>query len=241
VEKNRKYVDEKSGGQIGYLHIPDMGASGLIEFAKAWYPQTQKKGFIIDERYNGGGFTADMIINRLAREMWGVTKPREGKLLRVPERVFHGSWVVLINEDTGSDGEFFAEAIKILKLAPIIGMRTWGGATGIEAHQDLVDGGSVTPPQFGLYGLDRRWLIEGIGVVPDIQVQNMPGDVLHGKDAQLDAALEKVQKMMKENPREIPPTPAFPNKSRQAGMEAEAAQAKAVDNPAPAAGAKKAP
>ncbi|HVP10366.1 MAG TPA: S41 family peptidase, partial [Phycisphaerae bacterium] len=192
VEKNRKYVDEKSGGQIGYLHIPDMGASGLIEFAKAWYPQTHKKGFIIDERYNGGGFTADMVINRLAREMWAVTIPREGKLLRVPERVFHGSFVVLVNEDTGSDGEFFGEAIKILKLAPIIGMRTWGGAIGIEPHQDLVDGGSITPPQFGLYGLDRRWLIEGIGVVPDIQVQNMPGDVVRGKDAQLDAGMEHV-------------------------------------------------
>ncbi len=217
VERNRTYVTEKTGGQLGYVHLPDMGESGLIEFAKAWYPQYAKQGFIIDDRYNGGGFTADMILDRLERTLWAITQPREGKPLRVPERAFHGPMVVLINEDTGSDGEFFAEAIKITKLAPVIGMRTWGGAIGIEAHQDLLDGGTVTPPQFGLYGLDRRWLIEGVGVVPDIEVQNMPGDVLRGKDAQLDAAIEHLMKQVREKPFELPPPPAYPDKSRKVG------------------------
>ena len=97
-----------------------------------------------------------------------MSQPREGGVWRNPERVFNGPWIVLINEDTGSNGEMFAEAIKIKKMAPVMGMRTWGGSIGIEAHQDLVDGGTVTPPQFGLYGLNRKWLIEGTGVVPDI-------------------------------------------------------------------------
>jgi len=217
VARNRAYVAEKTNGQVGYLHLPDMGASGLIEFAKAWFPQHGKQAMVVDERYNGGGFTADMIIDRLERQIWSITKPREGKILPVPERVFVGPWAVLVNEDTGSDGEFFAEAIKIRKLAPIIGMRTWGGAVGIEPHEDLVDGGTVTPPQFGLYGLDRRWLIEGVGVVPDIEVQNMPGDVVRGKDAQLDAGIENVLKRLKENPAELPPPPAYPDKSKKVG------------------------
>jgi len=218
VARNRAYVAEKTKGQVGYLHLPDMGAAGCIEFAKAWYPQHYKQGIIVDERYNGGGFTADMIIDRLERQMWSVTKPREGKPLPTPECVFAGHWAVLINEDTGSNGEFFAEAIKIRKLAPVIGMRTWGGAIGIEPHQDLVDGGTVTPPQFGLYGLDRQWLIEGTGVVPDIEVQNMPGDVLQGKDAQLDAAIENVMKRIAEQPFELPSPPPYPDKSKKAGM-----------------------
>ena len=217
VENNRAYVAEKTNGQVGYVHIPDMGENGLIEFAKIWHPHYYKKGFILDERYNGGGFTGDMIIDRLERRMWGMTQPREGKPLRDPERVFVGPWVVLINEDTGSNGEMFAEAIKILKLAPVIGMRTWGGAIGIEPHQNLIDGGSVTPPQFGLYGLDDRWLIEGRGVEPDIEVQNMPGDVMRGKDAQLDAGIDHVMKEIKANPIKLPGPPKYPNKARPHG------------------------
>lgn len=217
VENNRAYVDRMTNGQLGYVHLPDMGESGLIEFARYWYPQYHKKGMIIDARYNGGGFTADMIIDRLERQVWGMSKPREGGTWRDPERCFAGPWVVLINEDTGSNGEMFAEAIKIRKMAPLIGMRTWGGSIGIEPHQPLLDGGTVTPPQFGLYGLDGRWLIEGRGVEPDIEVQNMPGDVVRGKDAQLDAGIENVMRRLPTEAFVEPPVPPYPNKARPTG------------------------
>lgn len=217
VEFNKAYVDKMTNGEIGYVHLPDMGESGLIEFARYFYPQYYKKGMIIDARYNGGGFTGDMIIDRLERRVWGMTKPREGGTWRDPERCFAGPWVVLINEDTGSNGEMFAEAIKIKKMAPVLGMRTWGGSIGIEPHQPLVDGGTVTPPQFGLYGLDSRWLIEGRGVEPDIEVQNMPGDVLRGKDAQLDAGIENVMRRLPTEGFVEPPLPAYPNKAKPAG------------------------
>ena len=100
-------------------------------------------------------------------------------------------------------------------MAPVIGMRTWGGSIGIEPHEDLVDGGSCTPPQFGLYNLNRKWVIEGVGVVPDMEVQNMPGDVLRGKDTQLDAGIEYVMKQIKENPHDVPAPPAYPDKSKK--------------------------
>ena len=127
VDANLAYVTQKTGGDIGYLHVPNMGESGLVEFGRSYYPQTDKAALIIDERYNGGGFTGDMIIDRLERVLWSITQPREGKSGRNPERAFHGPLVVLINEDTGSNGEFFAETIKRRGLAKVIGMRTWGG------------------------------------------------------------------------------------------------------------------
>ena len=217
VEKNRAYIAEQTDGKVGYVHIPDMGEAGLVEFARIWYPHYYKHGFVVDARYNGGGFTGDMIIDRLERRIWGMTQPREGKPLRDPERVFYGPWAVLINEDTGSNGEMFAEAIKLRHLAPIIGMRTWGGSIGMEPHQNLVDGGTVTPPQFGLYGLNNKWLIEGIGVVPDMEVQNMPGDVMRGKDAQIDKALEWITMQLKRQPVQLPEPPPYPDKSRPHG------------------------
>jgi len=214
VDNNRAFVDRASGGTIGYLHIPNMGRTGLVEFARAWFPLHYRKGFIIDERYNGGGFTSQMIIDRLERVMWALTKPREGKVSNDPERCFYGHWVVLVNEDTGSAGEWFAEAIKTRELAPIIGMRTWGGAVGIELHQPLVDGGGTTPPQFGPYGLDGRWIIEGRGVEPNIVVQNEPSDVLRGTDAQLLAGIAYIKKRIQEDPKDIPPVPKYPIKRK---------------------------
>ncbi len=215
VENNRAFIDEATNGLVGYLHIPNMMGSGLVEFARVFHPHHYKKAFIIDERYNGGGFTSQMIIDRLERTIFGMTQPREGKPSADPERVFYGHYAVLINEDTGSAGEWFAEAIKRKGIAPLIGKRTWGGAVGIELHQPLIDGGGTTPPQFAPYALDRTWMIEGHGVDPDIDVQNMPVDVLKGKDAQLEAAIESVIERLRQNPMEIPPPPAYPVKSKR--------------------------
>ncbi len=203
-----------SDGTIGYLHLPNMMQPGLIEFARDFYPQHYKQALINDDRYNGGGFVGDMIIDRLEREIWAITLPREGKIVRNPERVFHGHLAVLINEDTGSNGEYFAEAIKQKKLATLIGMRTWGGAVGIEPHQRMMDGGTVTPPQFAPYGMKGEWLIEGHGVEPDVQIQNLPQDVLHGRDDQLDAAVELLLRRIAEEPMTLPNPPAFPDKSK---------------------------
>ena len=124
---------------------------------------------------------------------------------------------MLINEDTGSNGEFFAQAIKEKGLAHVIGMRTWGGSIGIEPHQDLVDGGVTTPPQFGLYGARHgAWLIEGWGVEPDQVVQNRPADVLAGEDAQLEAAVDHLLAELGAHGDRwrIPEPPAYPDKSK---------------------------
>lgn len=216
VDANLAHVTEAGQGRIGYLHMPDMGEPGLKEFGRSYYPQTSKEAMIIDDRYNGGGFVGDMVIDRLERRLWSLTQPREGKLGRNPERVFHGPLVVLVNEDTYSNGEFFAEAVKRLGLATLIGVRTWGGSTGIEPHQGLVDGGTTTPPQFGMYGLDGTWPIEGWGVEPHIVVMNMPKDVVEGRDTQLDYAVRYLLDQLRDGGGkwDIPPAPPYPNKAK---------------------------
>jgi tricorn protease len=217
VEGRKAYVEKATGGKVGYVHLPDMGENGLKEFARYFHPQHTRRAIILDDRYNSGGFTGDMIIDRLERRLWSVTQAREGGLVRNPEGSFHGHYVVVINEDTGSNGEYFAEAIKFKGLARLIGMRTWGGAIGIEPHQLLVDGGTCTPPQFAPIGLRGNWLIEAHGVEPDREVQNMPADVLKGKDAQLDAAIAEVMEKLAAEPMDLPAVPAYPKRAKQAG------------------------
>jgi tricorn protease len=216
VETCRKKVDEATNGEVAYMHLPDMGQRGLVEFAKVYYSQHYKKGLIIDDRYNGGGFTADMMLDRLERRLWSLTIPREGGILRNPENVFYGPMVLLINQDTGSCGEYFATAFKVKKMGKVIGMRTWGGAVGIEPHQDIVDGGVVTPPQFAPYSpFTHEWYFEGWGVEPDIELENWPSDVLAGRDAQLEKAIAVVLEDMGEYYREwdeLPPPPEYPDK-----------------------------
>jgi len=214
VEHNRDIVEKASDGRVGYLHIPDMMGGGLVEFARGWYHDFTKEAFIIDERYNGGGFVGDMIIDRLERVVWAYSKPREGRPIPSPERMMRGSMAVLINEGTGSNGEYFAEAIKIKGLAPLIGVRTWGGAIGIEPHQHLLDGATTTPPQFAPYGLDGKWLIEGHGVDPDFVVENRPAEVLEGTDAQLNRAIEMLVNRINEHPQTVPDPPPYPDKSK---------------------------
>jgi tricorn protease len=214
VEHKRRTVEEATRGRVGYMHLPNMMEPGCIEFARAYYAQYRKQGLIIDVRYNGGGFTGDMLIDRIERELWSITQPREGKTIRNPERCFYGHRAVIMNEDTGSNGEYFSEAMKRKKLATIFGMRTWGGAVGIEPHQHLVDGGTTTPPQFAPFGLDGKWMIEGIGVVPDVEVQNQPGEVVRGRDEQLEACIAYLVKKIAQSPMTIPETPPFPIKAK---------------------------
>jgi tricorn protease len=200
VRVNREYVAKKSGGKIGYVHIPDMWKDGLIRFNTWFYPQLDKEGMIVDARWNGGGAVSQMIVERLRRRILSFDRARGGGLSRYPQAVLNGPFVVLTNEFAGSDGDIFPAAIQLEKLAPVIGMRSWGGVVGIRGDKNLVDGGMLTQPEFAWWEPKRGWAIENHGVDPDIPIQNLPQDLARGVDAQLDRALDEVLKLRKDHP-----------------------------------------
>lgn len=211
IETNRRKVDAATNGRVGYVYIPDMEDAGLNAFVKQYYPQIRKEGMIIDVRYNGGGFVDQLIFERLRRVLSGMELARNFENSNgstIPPAVFHGYIAAITNQYAASDGDIFSEFFKVYKLGPLIGERTWGGVRGIRGMMPLIDGGSVSRPEFSIYGLDSKWTVENHGVAPDIEVDDRPDDVVRGKDAQLDRAIQEVVKQIDANPKKLPEKPA---------------------------------
>jgi tricorn protease len=212
---NLQKVSQATDGRVGYLHIPDMGASGLNEFAKFYYPQLHKEGLIVDVRGNGGGNVSPMIIERLRREpvFWRIA--RHSAVDADPSGQVLGPKVLLIDQFSASDGDIVAYRFRKHALGPIIGTRSWGGVVGIRGSLPLLDGGFLNRPEFSRFDLEaREWIMEGVGVEPDIVVDNDPAREFDGIDEQLNRAIDEIKAALARDPVRIPQPPPYPDKSR---------------------------
>jgi tricorn protease len=214
VQKNINYVTKKTNGEIGYLHIPDMGQPGLNEFTKLYFPQIRKRGLIVDVRGNGGGFVSPLVIERLRRAFEMVGIARNGMPQPDPADAFTGPMVTLMDEFSASDGDIFPFRFKALTLGKLIGKRSWGGVVGIRNSLPLTDGGQFFKPEFAIYSKDgKEWIIEGHGVDPDIVVDNDPGKEFKGEDQQLDRAIQEIQEDVKTKGYQLPSPPPYPDRN----------------------------
>jgi len=216
IQGNIEKVNKATNGQVGYIHIPDMGPAGLNQFVKYFYPQLRKKALIIDDRGNGGGNVSPMIIERLRRELSMMAAGRNTAANSKPDAMMAGPMVCLINQYSASDGDLFPYQFRKHNLGPLIGTRTWGGVVGIRGSLPFIDGGDMQKPEFAHYSADgSEWIIEGHGVEPDIEVRNDPALEYQGIDQQLNKAIEVILEMLKNTPDpQYPPAPPFPDKSR---------------------------
>ena len=210
---NRLKVEGATDEQVGYLHLRAMGSGDISQFYREFYPVFNRPGLIIDVRYNFGGNIDSFILEKLLRKAWMYWATRSGKPTWNMQYAFRGHLVVLVNENTYSDGEAFADGFKKLGLGTTIGVRTWGGEIWLSSANRLSDGGLARAPMMGVYGENGEWLIEGHGFEPDIVVDNLPHATFNGKDAQLERAIEFLKEEIRKDPREVPPPPPFPDKS----------------------------
>ena len=209
VTNNIKTVEEKSGGKVGYIYIPDMSQEGLSEFARYYYPQLDKEALIIDDRSNGGGNVSPMIIERLQREVYRMTMSRNSTMTgTVPEGTHTGPKVLLINKYSASDGDLFPWSFRANNLGTIIGTRTWGGIVGISGSLPYMDGTDVRVPFFTNYDAKTgEWIVENHGVDPDILIDNDPIKEYEGEDQQLLKAIEVAMEQIKDR-KPLPGVPA---------------------------------
>ena len=209
VQNNIKTVEKATNGRVGYIYIPDMGAEGLNEFVRYYYPQLDKEALIIDDRANGGGNVSPMIIERLLREPYRMTMSRTSSTTNtVPDGAHHGPKVLLINKYSASDGDLFPWSFKANNLGTVIGTRTWGGIIGISGSLPYMDGTDVRVPFFTNYDAKTgQWIVENHGVDPDILLDNDPIKEYAGEDQQLNKAIEVALQQLKDR-KPLPGVPA---------------------------------
>ena len=200
VEKNRRYVYERTNNRVGYIHIPDMMALGYAEFHRSFLAELDKEGLIVDVRFNSGGEVSQLLLEKLARKRIGYDLTRWMGAQPYPTDSPYGPVIAVTNEYSGSDGDIFSHAFKLMKIGKLIGRRTWGGVIGIWPRAWLVDGTITTQPEMSFWFTDVGWGVENYGTDPDIEVDILPQDIVNGKDPQLDRAIEEIIKEIEQNP-----------------------------------------
>ncbi|MCC7194626.1 MAG: PD40 domain-containing protein [Gemmatimonadaceae bacterium] len=228
-EQNLRYTDweyarrlateEKSDGKIGYVHLRAMGGGDIDQFYRQFTPVFDKQGLVLDMRQNRGGNIDSWVLEMLSRKVWMYWQDRVGNPYWNMQGAFRGHIVMLVDQETASDGEAVAEGFRRLGLGTIIGARTWGGEIWLSGVNTLTDAGVARAPMSGVYGAEGKWLIEQDGVHPDIVVENLPHETFLGKDAQLDAAIEFLKRKIAEDPRPVPQPPPHPVKRPPDGPE----------------------
>ena len=209
----RLEVEKATKNRMGYVHLRAMGGGNMAEWQREFYPVFDREGLIIDVRHNNGGNIDSWILEKLLRKAWFFWQPRVGNPSWNMPFAFRGHLVVLVDENTASDGEAFAEGVRRLGLGKVIGTRTWGGEIWLSANNFLVDRGIATAAETGVFGPEGEWLIEGHGVDPDIVVDNLPHETFKGKDAQLEAAIRYLEEEIRKKPVPKPVAPRYPDKS----------------------------
>jgi tricorn protease len=204
VEATRRRIHEATGGRVGYIHVPDMGPKGYAEFHRGYLAEVELEGLIVDVRNNGGGHVSPLLLEKLARRHLGYDVQRWGQPSPYPPESVLGPLVALTNESSGSDGDLFSHAFKLMGLGPLIGTRTWGGVIGIEPRTPLADGSITTQPEYSFWFKDVGWGVENYGTKPDIEVEIAPQDYVAGRDPQLERAIAEIQRLLAEHPPALP-------------------------------------
>jgi tricorn protease len=202
VERKRRIVDSLSNHQLAYVYLPNTAQPGYTSFNRYYFAQQDRKGAILDERYNGGGSAADYIIDILGRDFDGYfNNPVADRYpFTSPAAGIWGPKVMIINEMAGSGGDLMPYMFQHRKIGPLVGKRTWGGLVGTWDTPPFVDGGSMIAPRGGFFDKNGQWAVENVGTSPDIDVENWPKDVIAGHDPQLERAVAEAMKMLKEHP-----------------------------------------
>ncbi|MFJ5643078.1 S41 family peptidase [Streptomyces sp. NPDC093223] len=215
VAKRRAVVRELSGGRCGYLHIPDLGGSGWAQFNRDLRREVSLPALIVDVRGNAGGHISELVVEKLTRTILGWDLTRNAQPVSYASNAPRGPIVALADEATSSDGDMITAAIKLLRLGPVVGQRTWGGVVGITGRHRLGDGTVITVPMNAAWFEEYGWSVENHGVAPDVEILRTPLDWAEGRHVEMDDAIQRALDLLTDHPAAQPPDHSdAPNRSR---------------------------
>jgi tricorn protease len=214
VEGNLRKVHEATDGKVAYVYVPNTAGAGHEYFKRYFYPQADKEAIIVDERFNGGGLIADYYIDILTRPYQSHWNMRYCNDLKTPSASIQGPKVMIIDETAGSGGDMLPWMFHKFKVGTLVGKTTWGGLVGTLGFPELMDGGYVSAPNVAIWTKDG-FIVENVGVSPDIEVEMWPEEVISGKDPQLEKAIEVALEQLQKNPVEKPVRPDYPVRVRK--------------------------
>ncbi|MBI9069546.1 MAG: PD40 domain-containing protein [Salinivirgaceae bacterium] len=219
VNERRAMVDKLSNGRIGYIHVPNTSFEGNYELHRGMYAYHNKEALIIDDRYNGGGFIPDVMADLLDRKTLSYWHQNGLRPFKTPGIAHDGPKIMLINHYSSSGGDCFPYYFRKKGLGKLIGTRTWGGLVGMSGNASLVDGGYIAVPRFGIFDENEEWIIEGVGVYPDIEVYDEPHKVATGSDPSVERAVQELLKKLETEKHVVPKDPPSPDRSKWNEME----------------------
>ncbi len=214
VKSRMALVDRLSGGKVGYVHLPDTALAGNRMLQKLFYSQASKPALLVDDRYNGGGFIPDRMIEMLSRTTLAFWARRGVDAMRTPGFAHDGPKAMLVNGYSSSGGDALPYFFRKEGLGPLVGTRTWGGLIGLSGNPEFVDGGSVDVPTFRIYDHEGKWVVENAGVAPDVEVFDVAEKRLEGGDPSLEKGVEILLEALSKRPGSVPRPPVPPRVER---------------------------
>ncbi len=201
IRATRAKVKELSDGKLGYVYVPRMQWNEFVKFEEEIYARgVGCEGLVIDVRDNGGGFTADHLLTVLTPAEHAFTIPRGGGVGYPQDRRVYAIWskpiVVLCNQNSFSNAEIFAHAIKTLRRGKLVGEATAGGVIST-GSMSIMDVGTLRLPTRGWFSLKDGEDMELNGAQPHVLVRNLPGEALAGRDRQVERAVEVLMRDVK--------------------------------------------
>jgi tricorn protease len=212
VQSRRRLVEQLSDGRIGYIHVPNTAVEGSRELFKGMVAYHDKDALIIDDRYNGGGFIPDRLVELLARTPLNYWKQRGLEPNATPFLHHRGPKAMLINGLSSSGGDALPYYFRKLGLGKLIGTRTWGGLIGLSGNPALADNGAILAATFRFLDTNGKWDVEDVGVVPDIEVIDRPELIAAGRDPSIERAVQELLAELEKNPLKPITAPPAPTK-----------------------------